>query len=87
MTGSDEMEIKQSEREALMPFLDKLFDQQHEKQFVDTLPEADEKTLAFGAWVDNRLAGGVVGKKQYDTLHISLLGSMMLIRNWALVPN
>ncbi|MGM0167587.1 hypothetical protein IGI39_002571 [Enterococcus sp. AZ135] len=68
------MEIKQSEREALMPFLDKLFDQQHEKQFVDTLPEADEKTLAFGAWVDNRLAGGVVGKKQYDTLHISLLG-------------
>ena len=33
-----------------------------------------EQTLAFGAWIDDQLAGGIVGKKQYDTLHISLLG-------------
>lgn len=68
------MKIEQSERAILMPFLDQLFDVQHKKQFSDKVPEADEKTLAFGAWMDDQLAGGIVGKRQYDTLHISLLG-------------
>lgn len=68
------MEIKPSEREVLMPFLNKIFDQQHEKQFADQLLETKEYTLAFGAWVDEQLAGGIVGKGHYDTLHISLLG-------------
>lgn len=68
------MEIKQSEREALMPFLDKIFQQQQEKQFADNLPEVFEKTIALGAWMGDQLVGGIVGKKQYDTLHISLLG-------------
>ncbi|WP_137663779.1 GNAT family N-acetyltransferase [Enterococcus hulanensis] len=68
------MEIRQSERTALMPFLDEVFEQQHKTQFSDNMLDADEKTLAYGAWIDEQLAGAVVGKKQYDTLHISLLG-------------
>ncbi|BBM17073.1 GNAT family N-acetyltransferase [Enterococcus malodoratus] len=68
------MDIRQSEREALMPFLDNVFNQQHEKQFVDNMPESVEQTWAFGAWIEDQLAGGIVGKRQYDTLHISLLG-------------
>lgn len=68
------MEIRQSERAALEPFLDQIFEQQHNQYFTDDLLEAVEQTLAFGAWIDDQLAGGIVGKKQYDTLHISLLG-------------
>lgn len=68
------MKIEQSERATLMPFLEELFDQQHKRRFTDKVPEADEKTLAFGAWIDGQLAGGIVSKRQYDTLHISLLG-------------
>ena len=68
------MKIEQSERSTLTPFLEELFDQQHKRRFTDKVPEADEKILAFGAWIDGQLAGGIVGKRQYDTLHISLLG-------------
>ncbi|MGG5371472.1 GNAT family N-acetyltransferase [Candidatus Enterococcus murrayae] len=57
-----------------MSFLDKVFEQQHAHHFVDNQLETCEKTLAFGAWIDEQLAGGIVGKQQYDTLHISLLG-------------
>lgn len=68
------MEIKRSEREALLPFLDNIFEQQHETQFANNMPESTEETWAFGAWVEEQLAGAIVGKRQYDTLHISLLG-------------
>lgn len=68
------MEIRASEREALMPFLDKVFEQQHKRQFADEMPESLEETWALGAWVEDQLAGAIVGKRQYDTLHISLLG-------------
>lgn len=68
------MEIKRSDREALMPFLDNIFEQQHEIQFANNIPESAEKTWAFGAWIEEQLAGAIVGKRQYDTLHISLLG-------------
>lgn len=68
------MEIKQSEKTELIPFLDQIFKQQHEKQFRDHLPEEESQVLAFGAWNHDELVGGIVGKRQYDTLHISLLG-------------
>ena len=68
------LEIKQSDRDTLLPLLDRVFEQQHEGVFADRLPEDKEQEIAFGAWAAGRLTGGIVGKRQYDTLHISLLG-------------
>lgn len=68
------MEIKRSDRASLMPFLDNIFEQQYEAQFANNMPESTEETWAFGAWIEEQLAGAIVGKRQYDTLHISLLG-------------
>lgn len=68
------MEIKRSDRESLMPFLDNIFEQQYEAQFANNMAESTEETWAFGAWIEEQLAGAIVGKRQYDTLHISLLG-------------
>ncbi|MDT2827239.1 GNAT family N-acetyltransferase [Enterococcus viikkiensis] len=68
------MEIKKSVKEELVPFLDDVFKQQHDVEFSDGLAESTEQPLVLAAWVEDQLAGGIVGRYQYDTLYISLLG-------------
>ncbi|MGG5358205.1 MULTISPECIES: GNAT family N-acetyltransferase [unclassified Enterococcus] len=68
------MKIEQSSKADLLPFLEEIFRQQHERQFNNHSSEETNRILAFSAWENDQLAGGIIGKRQYDTLHISLLG-------------
>ncbi|WP_427813699.1 GNAT family N-acetyltransferase [Enterococcus sp. 22-H-5-01] len=68
------MDIRQNQAAELMPFLEAVFQQQDNLHFANEVPQANEKTIALGAWDQGKLIGAVIGKRQYDTLHISLLG-------------
>lgn len=68
------MDIKRSNSESILPALNNIFDEQQKDYFSENKPKSQEETLAFGGWSNRELAGGIIGKRQYDTLHISLLG-------------
>lgn len=71
----------------MVPLLNQVFEEQQQKEFADKFLEESAQTFSFGAWVNDELAEGIVGKQQYDTLHISLLGVAANLQNMALVLN
>ncbi|GCF95409.1 N-acetyltransferase [Enterococcus florum] len=74
------MEIKECMFSEVEPFLEDLFSQQHQEHFLTNIEESEEQ-ISFGSWEKEQLIGGIVGKRHYQTLHVSLLGVQPAYRN------
>ncbi|WP_407854942.1 hypothetical protein [Enterococcus hailinensis] len=49
------MDIRQNQAAELMPFLEAVFQQQDNLHFANEVPQANEKTIALGAWDQGKL--------------------------------
>lgn len=65
------MEIRETAQAELRPFLAEIFDDQYRQFFAEEMET--EKEIALGAWQEGQLVGGITGKYQYQTLHVSML--------------
>ncbi|WP_080147013.1 GNAT family N-acetyltransferase [Marinilactibacillus piezotolerans] len=76
-------EFKRIDKDTLETMLNEIFEEQDEEHF-GKVPEAEKEEIAIGLYIDNQLAGGIVGRKQYQSLHISLLAIKKAFRGKSL---
>ncbi|MFC6464997.1 GNAT family N-acetyltransferase [Marinilactibacillus sp. GCM10026970] len=64
--------LKEMEFEKLELEIEKIFDQQNEDTF-EQVPERNAEKIVIGAYDGENLAGGIIGSKQYQNVHINML--------------